>query len=113
MKRQELIDYCLTFSQVIEDYPFEDGKSTIIRHINNRKWFAVIFQMNERLCINLKCEPMRADLLRSVYKDVCPAWHMNKTHWNTVILDGDVPLDELYSLIDESFTLTLQQKNHK
>lgn len=56
--------------------------------------------------ISLKCEPMKADFLRSVYQSVEPAWHFNKTHWNGIIVDGDVPEAELYEMIQHSFDLT-------
>lgn len=77
-----------------------------MRHANKGKWFALIFEKEGRLCINLKCDPMEADFLRSVYKNVIPAWHMNKTHWNTIILGGDVPEQALFAMIQSSFDLT-------
>lgn len=110
MTRQELIDLCLTFSDAYEDYPFDDtagiGVWTVMRHRKNKKSFALIFEHTDRLCINLKCEPMQADFWRSVYKDCRPGWHMNKVHWNTVYLGGDVPEDVLAGMIGESFELT-------
>lgn len=106
MTREELIEYCLTYQEAVEDYPFEDRKNTIMRHGSAGKWFAIIFEMEEKLCINLKCDPMQSDFLRSVYKEVIPAWHMNKVHWNTVILNGDVPEEELYDMIKGSYELT-------
>lgn len=77
-----------------------------MRQANKGKWFALVFEKDGKLCINLKCEPMEADFLRSVYKDVIPAWHMNKTHWNTVTLGGDVPEEALFDMIQNSFDLT-------
>lgn len=104
MTRRELIDLCLTFPGSVEDYPFEDDHC-VLRRGDNRKWFALIVWLDGRLCINLKCEPMKADFWRGVYKDCRPAWHMNKQHWNTVYLDGDVPLHELTEMIADSFAL--------
>ncbi|MEG2687362.1 MAG: MmcQ/YjbR family DNA-binding protein [Christensenellaceae bacterium] len=109
--RQELIEYCLTYQGAVEDYPFEDRNTTIMRHANKGKWFAAIFEREENLCISLKCEPMEADFLRSAYKAVTPAWHFNKTHWNTVTLGGDVPKQELLGMIKNSFDLT--RSKHK
>lgn len=106
MTRRELIEYCLTFVGAVEDYPFEDRSNTIMRHANKGKWFAAIFEKDGKLGISLKCEPMEADFLRSVYADVTPAWHFNKTHWNTVTLGGDVPEPELFAMIQNSFDLT-------
>lgn len=67
--------------------------------------FALIDIMNDKLYINLKCDPMKADILRSVYESVIPGWHMNKTHWNTVYIDDDVPKQELYDMIAHSYDL--------
>jgi predicted DNA-binding protein (MmcQ/YjbR family) len=105
MTKQELIDYCLTFPDAYEDYPFDEAW-TAMRHLSNAKTFAFIYIRNDKLCLNLKCDPMRSDFLRSVYTCVQPAYHMNKEHWNTVVADGDVPPDELFALIQHSYELT-------
>lgn len=105
MTKRELIDYCLTYPSVFEDYPF-DTTSTVMRHSGNGKMFALISERKGAAYINLKCEPMRADFLRNVYKGVTPGWHMNKTHWNTVVMGSDVPLADLYDMIRHSFDLT-------
>lgn len=105
MTRRELIDLCLSFPGAAEDYPFEE-EHCVMRHSQNRKWFALITTLEDRLAINLKCDPMQADFWRSVYTDCRPAWHMNKTHWNTILVDGDVPLEELTEMISDSFDLT-------
>jgi predicted DNA-binding protein (MmcQ/YjbR family) len=94
MTRRELIDFCLTFPAAYEDYPFDDTKGggawTVMRHRTNKKSFVLIYERQDKLCVNLKCEPFEADFLRRVYTDIKPAYHMNKTHWNTVTLGGDV-----------------------
>ena len=112
MTKRKLIDFCLALSGVYEDYPFDgktsksdDGTWTVMRHMGNKKSFAHIYERNGKLCINLKCEPFRADFLRGVYADLVPGWHMNKTHWNTVYVGGDVPMDEIYNLINHSYDL--------
>lgn len=107
LKKQELIKMCVDLGNAVSYYPFEaDNKNCAVRHTANKKWFAMIYEMQGKLCINLKCEPMRADFLRSVYNDVVPGYHMNKTHWNTVYLNGDVPEDMLLEMIKESYRLT-------
>ena len=106
MTRSELIEYCLTLPGSLEDYPFEDKNSTVMRHTSNRKWFALIFERDNKLYINLKCDPFQADILRQTTKAVTSGWHMNKTHWNTVMLDGDVSDDEVCRMIEHSFELT-------
>ncbi len=116
--RQQLIDYCLTFSGSYEDYPFTRntasmGVWTVMRHHTNRKGFAFIFERGGFVTINLKCEPMHADLLRSVYPSVIPAYHMNKTHWNTVIIDGSIADEEIFSWIRQSYGLTEPKQKAK
>jgi predicted DNA-binding protein (MmcQ/YjbR family) len=107
LTRKELIDLCLISPDAAEDYPFDDGgESTIMRHRSNSKWFALIFELDGRLCINLKCEPMQADFWRGVYEGVIPAWHMNKVHWNTVYVNSDVKILDLRAMIRDSFELT-------
>ena len=60
--------------------------------------------------VNLKCDPMEADFLRRVYEGVTPAYHMNKTHWNTVYFDSDVPDDEFIRMTEISFNLTRKKR---
>ena len=110
MTRRELIEYCLTRSHSYEDYPFDsivdDRAWTVMRHRANRKGFAHIYRRHGKLCINLKCDPFKADFLRQMYANVTPAYHMNKQHWNTVTLGGDVPVAELLKMIEQSYDLT-------
>ncbi len=112
MTRRDLIDLCLSRPGSYEDYPFDDftnpggaGTSwTVIRHRGNKKSFAFIFE-RDGLCINLKCEPMRADFLRGAFPGVTPGYHMNKTHWNTVRPEL-VAREDLEEMIDHSYELT-------
>jgi predicted DNA-binding protein (MmcQ/YjbR family) len=106
MTKRELIDICLDFPAVYEDYPFDED-TTLIRHNGNKKMFALVDHLNGRLHITLKCDPFRADFLRQVYKNIIPGYHMNKVHWNTVYMDeGDISLDELHGMIQHSYDLT-------
>lgn len=117
MTRQELIDFCLTFPAAYEDYPFDNiagaGVWTVMRHGTNKKSFALIYERNGKLCVNLKCEPLEADFLRQVFVDVIPAYHMNKVHWNTIILGGDVPENELKWMISRSYDLIKPKMREK
>jgi len=105
MTKQELIDYCLTYPGTYEDYPF-DETTTLIRHSANKKMFALIDHLHGKLHVTMKCEPLRADFLRSVFTSVIPGYHMNKEHWNTVYVDGDVSIEELQGMIQHSYDLT-------
>lgn len=111
MTEDEMIKHCLSYTGVYKDYPF-DEKWTVMRHVGNKKIFALIFQQNGHPCVNLKCEPSRAHFLRGIFKEVKPGFHMNKEHWNTVLLDGDLPDEEIFDMVQHSFQLT-KPKNHK
>lgn len=118
MTKQELIDYCLTFPGAYEDYPFDEDSAsadawTVMRHRVNKKSFAFLFQRGDFVNINLKCEPMFADLLRRVYPGVIPAYHMNKVHWNGVILDGSIPQEEIFRWIRNSYDLIKPKRKVK
>lgn len=110
MTRQDLIDFCMTFPAAYEDYPFDNiadpGAWAVCRHRSNKKSFALIYERNGELCVNLKCDPFEADFLRQAYEDVTPAYHMNKVHWNTVIVGGDVTEKEAQRMIANSYDLT-------
>jgi predicted DNA-binding protein (MmcQ/YjbR family) len=109
MTRRELIDFCLTFPASYEDYPFDNvadaGAWTVMRHRGNKKSFALIYERNGQQYVNLKCEPLEADLLRQIYADVTPGFHMNKEHWNTAVLGGDVPDEALMRMVERSYDL--------
>ena len=109
MTRQEIIEYCLTLPGAVEEYPFDDiinaSAWTAMRHRANKKCFAFITVHNGRLIANLKCAPMEADFLRQAYRGIIPGYHMNKTHWNTVYMDGDVPDEAVKNMICASYDL--------
>jgi predicted DNA-binding protein (MmcQ/YjbR family) len=117
MTRQELIDFCLTFPSVYEDYPFDvirDGTEwTVMRYRSNKKSFALIYERNDKLCVNVKCDPNEADFWRSVYHDLIPGYHMNKAHWNTVMVGGDVPDEALQDMIEKSYELIKPKTRRK
>jgi predicted DNA-binding protein (MmcQ/YjbR family) len=108
MTRQDIIDYCLTFSAAYEDYPFAEigGDDTaVMRHRANKKFFALIMHHDGKLYLNLKCDPLEADFLRQAFEGVIPGWHMNKEHWNSVVIGTDVPDDEIKRQIGNSYGL--------
>ena len=104
--RQDAIDHCLTFMNVYEDYPFDDLNWTVMRHKENKKVFAWIFERNDHIWINIKGHPEWNEFWRQTFDSVIPAYHLNKTHWNSVILDGTVPDENIKAMIAESYDLT-------
>jgi predicted DNA-binding protein (MmcQ/YjbR family) len=105
--RQEAIEYCMKLENTYKDSPFRDKNWTLIRHKENKKVFAWIFEKEGHIWINVKCEPDLLDFWRQVYPSVIPAYHLNKDHWNSIILDNSVPLDVIYELIGRSYNLTI------
>ncbi len=104
--RGDVITYCLKLKEVYEDYPFHDPNWCVIRHKKSRKVFAWIFDKDGHVWINLKCDPQWRDFWRQTFPSVIPAYHLNKEHWNSVILDGTVPDEEIKRMILESYDLT-------
>ncbi|MFW2371759.1 MAG: MmcQ/YjbR family DNA-binding protein [Gammaproteobacteria bacterium] len=97
--------YFLSMPQTIEDYPF--GPDVAVFKIK-QKMFATLSRRNAIAQINLKCEPYRAAALRDVYEAVLPAYHMNKLHWNTIILDNSIPDDEIRRMVNHSYALVVK-----
>ena len=93
--------YCLAKPGVSEHLPFDDR--TLVFKVGG-KMFALC-DLEEFNSANLKCDPERAVELREQYDAVTPGYHMNKTHWNTVKVDGDVNGRMLQELIDHSYEL--------
>ena len=101
MNIEALREYCLSKENADEGFPF--GEDTLVFKIKG-KIFALA-NLDGELSINLKCDPAYAIELREKYNSVAPGYHMNKKHWNTVLLDGSVPDTELFSWIDHSYNL--------
>lgn len=106
MNKKQLIKKCLINDESIETYPFKDSATIVIRHKNNKKWFALIFDLENTLYVNLKCNPINGTMLKDLYNFITPAWHMNKTHWIKIDIQK-APADLVDKLIQESYNLTL------
>ena len=104
MHLDDLRTYCLALPGAVETMPF--GPDTLVFKVGG-KMFALAGLEAVPPTVNLKCDPERAVELRERYADVAPGWHMNKVHWNTVGLRGDVPAGELRQLVDHSYALVV------
>ena len=113
MTRRELLERCLCFPDVYEDQPFEDPNWTAVRRCANRRCYALVFERDGKLCLNLKCEPMQAQFWRQVYPQVAPGYHMNKKHWITVVPGEDISEDLLAELIDDSWHQVVNKLSKK
>lgn len=118
VSREEVIKYGLSFPDTYQDAPFHDENWQLIRVHGSKKAFLWTYERNGHLCINIKVDPEWRDLWRSTYKAVLPGYHQNKEHWNTVILDGTVPEEDIKRMIAESYDLVVgvkkmsQKKEH-
>jgi predicted DNA-binding protein (MmcQ/YjbR family) len=101
MDVETLREYCISKTDATESFPF--GSDTLVFKAVG-KIFALV-NLDGDLSINLKCDPALALELRERYSAVTPGYHMNKKHWNTVLLDGSVPDRELFSWIDHAYEL--------
>lgn len=100
MTVEELRRCFLCFPEVTEETPFDE---TTAVYKTAGKIFALIKWEGKPLSVNLKCEPTRAEELRDRYACVVPGYHMNKKHWNTVMIDGSVSDDLLRDWVSHSF----------
>src|ERR1700750_1208270 len=105
MNLEALREYCLGKAQAAESPPF--GEDVLVFKVGS-KIFALASLDEVPARVNLKCDPDRALELRDRYEEVQPGYHMSKKHWNTVIIEGSVPLPELHSMIDHSYELVVE-----
>ncbi len=117
MDFQACRDHCLLQLQSIEDFPF--GPDVYVYKVVG-KMFALLSESvqpapvgeaskNRRVAsINLKCDPSEALMLRQIFPAITPGYHMNKQHWNTVLLDGSVPENEIKRMIENSYALVVK-----
>jgi predicted DNA-binding protein (MmcQ/YjbR family) len=97
-------EYCLAKRGVTEGFPFDE--STLVFKVGD-KMFCLMALERVPLSINLKCDPERAEELRAAHEAVEPGYHMNKKHWNTVVLEGDLSTEDICELIDHSYELVI------
>ena len=102
MNIEDLRDYCLSKKGVEEFLPF--GPETLVFKVMG-KVFLLCGLENNPVAFNVKCDPERAISLREKYHSIQPGFHMNKTHWNTVVADGELTRKQLEELIDHSYEL--------
>jgi len=105
MKLEVLKSYLKNKPGSTEDYPF--GPDTLVYKVMG-KMFALFGEDDSPIRMNLKCDPNEAIILRDMYESVIPGYHMNKEHWNTVILDNTIPVSEIHKMIDESYILVVK-----
>ncbi len=103
-------DYLLSRPEAWEDFPFYPDVAVFKI---GKKMFATLSIDGGTAQMNLKCEPQEAVMLRDIFAAVKPGYHMNKRHWNTVILDGSLPTGEVERMIDRSYGLVVKGMTRK
>ena len=102
MNTETIREYCIAKPGVTESFPFDTV--TLVFKVGN-KIFALLDTEGRPTTINLKCDPERAVQLRDQFTAVQPGFHMNKTHWNTITIDGSVRWRDVQGWIDHSYEL--------
>ena len=99
-------DYLLGMPNAVLDYPF--GKDVAVYKVDD-KMFALIAEGKAPVRVSLKCDPQLSVILREKYEEVMPGYHLNKKHWNTIVLAGQLPWEEVQGLIRHSYNLITGQ----
>lgn len=102
MDQKTIEDYLLSLPNARLDYPF--GEGVAVYKVND-KMFALVAEDKLPVNLSLKCDPVLAQTLREKYESVLPGYHLNKKHWNTLILSGQLPWEEVQVLIKHSYDL--------
>lgn len=102
MNHKQVEEYILSFPGAKLDYPF--GEGVAVYKVGD-KMFALIAEGKEPVRLSLKCDPLLAKTLREEYESVLPGYHLNKKHWNTLILTGQLSWDQVQDLIRLSYNL--------
>ena len=113
IKREEVLNYGLSFADVYVDTPFRDENWVLLRYRKNKKAFAWTYERNGHIWVNVKVDPEWRDFWRKTYASVLPGYHQNKEHWNTIILNGTVPDKDIKRMISESYDLVTYSPTKK
>ncbi len=103
--REEALTYGLSFPDTYQDAPFHDTNWQLVRYKENRKAFLWTYERDGYINLNVKVDPDKVFFWRDIYGSVIPGYHQNKKHWNTIILDGTIPENDIRMMIAESYDL--------
>jgi predicted DNA-binding protein (MmcQ/YjbR family) len=103
--REQIRALCAAKQGAVETHPF--GPTVAVYKVGG-KMFALVPHGGDPATVNLKCDPEWSEILRNAYPAVQPGYHQNKKHWNTVVLDGSVPGDEIAELVEHSYALVVE-----
>jgi predicted DNA-binding protein (MmcQ/YjbR family) len=107
MNVEELREIALSLKDVSEGFPF--GEDTLVFKTGG-KIFLLLALSADPVQFNVKCDPDEAVELREQYACILPGYHMNKKHWNTIIIDGQLSRNQLKTFITNSYSLVSKRK---
>lgn len=107
MNIEQLHEYALSLPDVTESFPFDE--TTLVMKASG-KMFLLVSLDADPLQFNVKCDPERAIELREEYACVLPGYHMNKKHWNTIVVDGTLTNKQLKEMVLDSYNLIVKKK---
>lgn len=110
MRAAELKKVCLGLPGAVEEFPFD--ATTSVFKVSGRM-FALSPLRGKPLWVNLKCDPEIAVQLRGQFPAVTAGWHMNKRHWNTVLLDGSIPNQLIREFVEDSYDLVVAKLSRR
>lgn len=102
MTHKEVEEYILSMPNTRLEYPFGEGVAV---YKVGEHMFALIAEDKEPVNLSVKCDPQLAQLLRDKYESVMPGYHLNKKHWNTIVLSGQIPWEDIQGFIRHSYQL--------
>ena len=105
IKREDALAYGLSFPGTYQEAPFHDPNWQLVRVKGSRKVFLWTYEKDGHINLNVKTDPEWRDFWRNTYASVIPGYHLNKEHWNTIILDGTIPDSDIKRMIAESYDL--------
>ena len=111
--REEALAYGLSFPKTYQDAPFHDPNWQLVRVYGSKKAFLWTYERDGLINLNVKVSPEWRDFWRNVYDAVIPGWHQNKENWNTIILDGSIPDEDVKRMIAESYDLVTYSPSKK
>lgn len=106
MDHKTVEEYILSMPNAVLDYPF--GEHVAVYKAGD-KMFALIAEDKKPITLSLKADPGLSTVLREKYETVMPGYHLNKKHWNTIVMTGQLPWDEVQALIHHSYQLVTEQ----
>ena len=105
IRREDALAYGLSFPGTYQEAPFHDPNWQLVRIKGSRKAFLWTYEKDGHINLNVKTDPEWRNFWRNTYASVIPGYHLNKEHWNTIILDGTIPDTDIKRMISESYDL--------